>query len=62
MFKIVNQNKKQSIVNSDGDVIYSPPHFIVFKGYDLTKLLNAINRKGFRDIEDVIAFESGKLK
>lgn len=62
MFKIVKQNKKQSIVNSDGDVIYSPPHFIAFKGYDLNKLLSAINKKGYRDLEDVIAYESGKLK
>ena len=62
MFKIVKQNKKQAIINGDGDIIYSPPHFITFKGYDLTKLLNAINKKGYRDIEDVIAFESGKLK
>ena len=62
MFKIIQQNRKQSIVNSDGEVIYSPPHFIVFKGYDLNKLLNLINKKGYRDIDDVIAFEAGKLK
>jgi len=62
MFKIVKQNKKQAIVNGDGDLIYSPPHFIAFKGYDLTKLLNAINKKGYRDIEDIIAFENGKLR
>jgi hypothetical protein len=62
MFKIVKQNKKQAIINSDGDIIYSPPHFIAFKGYDLTKLLNAINKKGYRDIEDIMAFENGKLK
>ena len=62
MFKIVRKDKKQFIINSDNEVVYSPPHFIVFKGYDLTKLLNAFNKKGFRDIEDVIAFESGKLK
>ena len=62
MFKIIQQNRKQTIVNSDGEVIYSPPHFIVFKGYDLTKLLNLINKKGYRDIDDVIAFEAGKLK
>jgi hypothetical protein len=62
MFKIVRQNKKQAIINGDGDIIYSPPHFIQFKGYDLSKLLSAINKKGYRDIEDVIAFESGKLR
>ena len=62
MFKIVKQNKKQSIVNSDGEVIYSPPHFIAFKGYDLTKLLTAFNKKGFRDLDAVMQFESGKLK
>jgi len=62
MFKIVKQNKKQTIINSNGDIIYSPPHFIVYKGYDLTKLLNAINKKGYRDIEDIMAFENGKLR
>ena len=62
MFKIVKQNKKQAIVNSDNEIIYQVPHFIAFKGYDLTKLLTAMNRKGYRDIEDVMAFESGKLK
>lgn len=62
MFKIVKQNRKQAIVNSDNEVIYAVPHFIAFKGHDLTKLLNAMNKKGFRDIEDIIAFESGKLR
>lgn len=62
MFKIVKQNKKQSIVNGDGEVIYSPPHFVAFKSYDLQKLLTVMNKKGFRDLEDIIAYESGKLR
>ena len=62
MFKIIKQNKKQAIINSDNQILYTPPHFIAFKGYDLNKLLAAMNKKGYRDIEDVIAFESGKLK
>ena len=62
MFKIVKQNKKQAIVNSDNEIIYQVPHFIAFKGYDLTILLTAMNKKGYRDIEDIMAFESGKLK
>ena len=62
VFKIVKQNKRQAIINSDNQVLYAPPKFIAFKGYDLNKLLVAMNKKGYRDIEDVIAFESGKLK
>ena len=62
MFKIVKINKKQAIVNSDNEIIYQVPHFIAFKGYDLNKLLTAMNRKGYRDIEDIMAFESGKLR
>ena len=62
MFRIVKQNKKQAIVNSDNEIIYSVPHFIAFKGYDLNKLLAAINKKGYRDIEDIMSFESGKLR
>jgi hypothetical protein len=62
MFRIVKQNKKQAIVNSDNEIIYAVPHFIAFKGYDLHKLLSAMNKKGYRDIEDVISFESGKLR
>jgi hypothetical protein len=62
MFKIIKSNKRQAIVNSDGQIVYSPPAFIEFKKYDLNKLLEEFNRKGFRDIDSVIAFESGKLK
>jgi hypothetical protein len=62
MFKIVKFNKKQAIVNSDNEIIYQIPHFIAYKGYDLTKLLIALNKKGYRDIEDIMAFESGKLR
>jgi hypothetical protein len=62
MFKIVKINKKQAIVNSDNEIIYQVPHFIAFKGHDLNKLLTAMNKKGYRDIEDIMAFESGKLR
>jgi hypothetical protein len=62
MFRIVKVNKKQAIVNSDNEIIYQIPHFIAYKGYDLTKLLIVLNRKGYRDIEDIMAFESGKLR
>ena len=62
MFKIVKQNKKQAIVNSDNEVIYMVPQFIAFKGYDLSKLLTAMNKRGYRDIEDIMAFENGKLR
>jgi hypothetical protein len=62
MFKIVKQNKKQIIINSDNEIIYAVPHFIAFKGYDLNKLLSAMNKKGYRDIEDVMSFENGKLR
>lgn len=62
MFRIVKQNKKQIIVNSDNEVIYQVPHFIAFKGYDLSKLVTAMNKRGYRDIEDIMAFESGKLR
>ena len=62
MFKIIKMNKKQIIVNSDNEVVYTVPHFIAFKGYDLTKLLNAMNKRGYRDIEDIMSFENGKLR
>lgn len=62
MFRIVKQNRKQAIVNGDNEVIYAVPHFIAFKGYDLNKLLNAMNKRGYRDIEDIMSFESGKLR
>ena len=62
MFKIVIINKQQAIINSDNQVIYTVPAFIKHKNYDLTKLLNCINKKGYRDIEDIMAFENGKLK
>lgn len=63
MFKIVKHNKRQIIVNSNGDIIYTPPNHIAFsRQHDLTKLLNALNKKGFRCIESVMEFESGKLK
>lgn len=62
MFKIVKINKKPAIVNGDGQVIYTPPNFVSFKNYDLTKLLEAFNKKGYRDIEDVMAYEAGKLR
>ena len=62
MFRIVKQNRKQAIVNCDNEVIYAVPHFIAFKGYDLNKLLNAMNKRGYRDIEDIMSFESGKLR
>jgi len=62
MFRIVKQNRKQAIVNGDNEVIYAVPHFIAFKGYDLSKLLNAMNKRGYRDIEDIMSFENGKLR
>ena len=62
MFKIVKQNKKQAIVNGDNEIIYAVPHFIAFKGYDLNKLLSAMNKRGYRDIEDIMSFENGKLR
>jgi hypothetical protein len=62
MFKIVKHNRKQAIVNSDNEMVYQVPHFIAFKGYDLTKLLTVMNKKGYRDIEDIMAFESGRLR
>jgi hypothetical protein len=62
MFKIVTNNKKQSIVNSDQQVIYTPPPYVDYRKYDLNKLLNVMIKKGYRDIEDIMAFESGKLR
>lgn len=62
MFKIVKINKKASIVNSNGDLIYTIPDFLAHgKRFNLSKLLAALNAKGFRDIDTIIAFESGKL-
>ena len=63
MFKIVKHNDRHIIVNSNNDIIYSPPNFVAFnKKYDLTKLLNALNRKGFRCLDSVVEFEQGKLR
>jgi len=62
MFKIVKNKNQSIIVNSDNETVYMPPQFIAFKNYDLSKLVNALNKKGYRDIELIVAFESGKLR
>lgn len=63
MFKLIKNKSQVLIVNQNGDVVYSPPRYIAIdKRFDFTKLVSALNQKGYRDLETIINFENGKLR